>query len=377
MQPHEKAMNKAKIQLMARPDSAFFCTLVFSMKLHWDESIGTAATDGLNIYFNPEFFMSLNQDEQVFLLIHEAMHPALMHLCRVGSRDHSKWNVAGDYVINHMLIERGFKMPKIGLHDPQYAGMSTEQVYDLLPDNPPCPMPDLMQGGDGASGEDKSGTGMSAKELEDKINDILIRAQMQSKLAGDKPGTIPGMVQIYLDNLLNPKLPWYQILRRWLKDTIKDDYSFRRPNRRFLPEHIMPTLHSDGLGEIAIAVDASGSVSDLEFKRFVSETYQILKQLKPKKITLLQFDWIIQGIDEVRTPADLLRLEFHGRGGTCIEPVLEWADTHKPQLLLVFSDGYFRHRDQKPKQNLLWVIHNNPKFTAPYGKVITYETEVK
>jgi predicted metal-dependent peptidase len=369
-----KALDKAKIQLMSRADSAFFTTLCFSLKFRWDTSLPTAATNGLDLIINPDFFMSLSQDEQVFLLLHESLHPALMHICRIGTRNHMKWNAAGDYVINHMLIERGFKMPKGGLHDPKYAGMSTDEVYDLLSDSQECPMPDLIAlEGEGGAGD----SGMSAQELEDKINDMLIRAQIQSKMSGDAPGSIPGMIQIYLDNLLTPKLPWYQLLRRWLTDSIKDDYSFRKPNRRFLPRYYMPTLFSDGLGEIAIAVDASGSVSDMEFKRFVTEAHQILKQLKPKKLSLIQFDAGIRSVDQVDSAEALMRLKFHGRGGTLIQPVLDWANEHKPKLLLIFSDGYFRHVPEKPKSNVLWLIHNNPGFTAPYGKVIHYQTEVK
>ena len=65
-----QALNKAKIRLMSTPDSAFFTTVCFSLKHIWDESIPTAATNGKEIRFNPDFFMSLNTDEQVFLLLH-------------------------------------------------------------------------------------------------------------------------------------------------------------------------------------------------------------------------------------------------------------------------------------------------------------------
>lgn len=361
MELAKAALVKAKITLMARPDSTFFTTVCFSVKHKFDTSIPTACTNGLEIRFNPEFFMTLSKEEQVFLLIHETCHICYLHMDRLSTRDHAKWNVAADNVINNMLIERGFKMPKGGLADPQYKGMSTEEVYRLLPEQDPSKVDMDIQPGEGPP-----------EDLTKELQDILIRAAMQSKMAGNTPGSIPGDVHIYLNGLLNPKLPWNRILQKYLHATAKSDYSFRKPNRRFFPKHHLPSLHSESLMNIAIAVDASGSVSDEDFKVFASETNGILRMMRPEKITLIQFDTEIIKVDEVRSVMDLSKVTFTGRGGTDIHPVLEWATVNKPQLLLVFTDGEFRFTDVKTKVPVLWVIHNSPQFTAPFGKVISY-----
>jgi hypothetical protein len=39
----------------------------------------------------------------------------------------------------------------------------------------------------------------------------------------------------------------------------------------------------------------------------------------------------------------------------------------------MFTDGEFRFPEIETKSNVLWMIHNNPGFEAPYGKVIHYE----
>lgn len=360
----QKALDKAKIQLMARPDSAFFTTVCFSMKHLFSDEIPTACTDGTTIKFNPDFFLRLDIKQQLFVLVHETLHVCFMHMLRRGSREPRRWNVAGDYVINQLLHDRGYTLTEGALYAPQYAGMSTEQVYDLLEDQPlpPCDM-DIV-GSEGSKPKE---------ELENEISNILVRAAIQSKLQNNTPGSIPSDIQIYLDNLLNPKLPWHQILRKYTNQLAKADYSFRRPNRRFFPDNYLPSLHSETLMNIAIAVDSSGSVSDADFKQFVSEVYTILKRLKPKEITLIQFDCSIKSIDKVTSPADLMKLKFTGRGGTDIEPVMEWADQHKPQLLLLFSDGEFYFRRTSYKPPMVWLIHNNEPFTAPFGKVIHYK----
>ena len=359
---HVKALDKAKIALMSKADSAFFTTVCFSLKHIWDEAIPTACTNGAEIRYNPKFFLSLTEHERVFVLVHEAMHVALLHITRLQGRNRQKWNMAADYVINLMLVDRGFTLPKGGLLDKSFAGMSTEQVYDLIPDQQAEDYPmDIEE----AFGE--------LTNVEENIKEILVRASVASKMAGDKAGSIPGDIQIYLDKLLKPKLPWKIILRRFIQAFAKDDYTFTRPNRRFFPKHILPGLKSEKLIDLAIAVDTSGSVSDEEFKRFVSETSGILKMMQPDNMTLIQFDTKLKSIDTLKNVRDLTQVTFTGRGGTKIGPVLDWAKENKPQLLLVFSDGEFYWPGDKLNSPTLWMIHNNKDFKAPFGQVIHYE----
>ena len=364
--PHQIALNKAKIALMSKPDSAFFTTICFSLKHVWDDTIPTACTNGKQIRFSPQFFMSLTKDEQVFLLLHEAMHCAYLHMDRVETRDRKKWNHAADYVINLQLVERGFKMPSCGLLDRKYAGMSTEEVYKILPSPPEDqPTPGM--------GDDLEEPGESSEQLQQDIQDILVRASVQSKMSNDKVGTIPGEIQIFLDNLLDPKLPWHRILQKYLQTFAKNDYTFKKPNRRFFPKWHLPSLHSESLMEIAVAVDTSGSVTDEDFKAFISEVHSILRMMKPEKLTLIQFDTSIKSVHPIKSVSELMKVQFSGRGGTDILPVVQWANINKPQLLLVFTDGEFKFYNEQAKSETLWLIHNNPHFKAPWGKVIHYE----
>jgi predicted metal-dependent peptidase len=97
--------------------------------------------------------------------------------------------------------------------------------------------------------------------------------------------------------------------------------------------------------------------------------------MKPNKISLLQFDTQIKNVSVLKSVNDLRNVRFEGRGGTLIEPVLNWAVINKPQLLLIFTDGEFYFNDDDPiiKSKVIWLIHNNKRFKAPFGKVIHYE----
>lgn len=368
LQLADKALSRAKIALMTQPDTAFFCELAFSMKYEWDETIPTACTNGVFIKINPVWFMELTPPQRIGLILHETMHTVYMHMVRRGNRDPKRYNIAGDHVINLVILARGFELPPNGFHDSQYTGMNTETVYDLLPlDTPPNFMPDVVEGG-GIE---------SPQEIEQRIQETLIRASIRSEQEGDKPGTIPGDIKLFLDGLLNPKLPWNKILIKYLNKYVKSDYSWRRPNRRFMPEHYLPSMYSTALIDLTIAVDISGSVTDYEFKTFISEIASIFRMLNPEKITLIQFDTVIKSVDEIKGFRDLMNVTFTGRGGTNFEPVNEWAKAAKPQLLMVFTDGEFRFRSPDYKGDLLWLIHNDrkKKFKPPYGKTIHYEVK--
>jgi predicted metal-dependent peptidase len=102
-----------------------------------------------------------------------------------------------------------------------------------------------------------------------------------------------------------------------------------------------------------------------------------MRMMKPKQILFGQFDTEIKSVEKINDLRDMSKIQFTGRGGTCIEPVIEWANKNKPQLLMVFSDGDFNFPEVQTKVPTIWLVYNNPNFTAPFGKVIHYEIQNK
>lgn len=365
----ELALKKAKLALMSNPSAVFFTTVCFSLRMQWEPGIPTAATDGSRIYFNPTFVLTLTPAETVFLLLHETLHVAFLHFCRVGTRDKKKWNYAGDYVINAELIKAGFTMPKGGLHDKKYDGMTVEQVYNVCEEPPQDFDCDLIPNPNGSA--NPNGT-QTAEQQKSEVDQILVRAALQTKMAGISPGTIPGGLDIYIQSLTNPQMPWQHILRRFMTRVIKRDYTFQKLNRRFLPDYTLPTQSGEGMSSLAIAVDSSGSVNDAQFEEFLGEAHGILRDLKPEKIEFLLFDTAIKSVDTLRSVRDLKKVKFTGRGGTNINPVIDWAIENRPQVLLIFTDGGYSAPKRKPKCPVIWLINDNPDYVAPYGKTIQY-----
>lgn len=390
--PAVEGLSRAKIKLMLMPQCAFYTTLILQAPVHWisADELETAATDGINLFFNPEFFLGLDPDQRIFLILHEVMHNVYDHLTRVGFRDPTTWNEAGDFVINDELIQRNFKMPPVGLHDTQYRGMSTDEVYSILIDkknkggsNQPTPWPDLMppppSNGSGDPSQGQPGMGgvqqPTPAEIDENTKNTVTAAVQASKMAKEKPGAIPGNIERDLDKLLHPKLPWDKILARFLFAMGRDDYSWRKPNRRYISQGlIMPSQYSETMDCIAFAIDTSGSVSDDDFNRFISEIGYVFKRHNPKEIEIMQFDGVLQSHDRVCSPQDFMKLKFKGGGGTRIEPVLEAYVKSKSKALIILTDGYL-HQDIKydPKKPVVWCIYNNPNFVPLFGTAIHFE----
>lgn len=412
--PHEQAMVHAKVAFMQDPKAMFLYTVCFHLKFVWSEKISTAGVDGYTMYINPKFWMKISHEMRVTLLAHETGHVVREHMARRGNRDKTIYNYAGDYVINQELKDAGYAPIKWTLdcgrdtqwlQDDRFADMSTERVYDILfSELPPPPPPSA--GGSGApspSGEgepgdgdgkgagsddgdenahwldivepskDASGNPVSPAEVAEHIKEIIVAAATASVMNG-QPGSIPGEVQMYLDSLLKPKLPMSTYLRRFFTALQKNDYTWQRPNRRFMPAVYLPSMRSEALCEIAFAYDMSGSVKDSDIKRYVSEMVGVMRNLKPTKLTLILFDTDIRSVTEIRSVQDLINVKLIGRGGTDIHPLMEWADKNKPAALCVFTDGEFHVREKKPPCPILWMIHNKRrKFECPYGTIIPFE----
>lgn len=379
-----KAITKARLDLMQMPAATFVTTLALMMKQRVDNTPQnqTAATDGLCIFYNTDFFQALSRKQRPTLIAHEAMHAALDHMClakahNISAENHQTFNRAADYVINDFLVLAGFEPLDNWCHDVKYRGMNTIQVYRELQANPDpsgggagTPMDDIRQPGE-------SEPGMSEAEVKQAIKANITSAAVAAQMKGGQAaGSIPADVQVFLDSLLKPKLPMATHLRKFFKAIDKSNYSWQKLNRRFYPQ-LMPGLQGKKLGHIAFAFDMSGSVSDQDIQRYVTELMAVVRNLKPERITLVQFTCEIKSVHRIKTIRELANVELRGRGGTCIEPVMEWAKLNKPTALCVFTDGEYSHPSFNPGCPVMWMIHGYSKdqFHCDFGTTIRFDVE--
>lgn len=97
-----------------------------------DNRIETAATDGRKVYYSPDFFKTLTDDEKVFTYAHEVMHVAFNHILRSKGRNPRLWNIATDAVINQILKNEELPMVEGGVDMAEAVNHSAEEMYEKL-----------------------------------------------------------------------------------------------------------------------------------------------------------------------------------------------------------------------------------------------------
>lgn len=354
---------KARSRLIL--DNPFFGTLCLRLKVvEWEQETG--ATDGVHLFYNPKWFEKLTDMERIGFLAHEVLHVVFLHITRRNERDATKWNVACDYAINNYLVAEGFILPKGGLVDPQYNDMTAEAIYSMLPDQDSK----LLDPGKCGGVMDHPGTdGTSGKTS--AIEAGLTVAIHQAAEAAKAQGKLSGTMESVISDITDPKVDWKAVLARFLRANNKSDFTWVRPNRRFIARGMyLPSLHNPCLEEIVVAVDTSGSISDDELTQFTTETSYILHELAPERVQFLQCDTEVQNATEYTRESLPLKVTYEGRGGTKFSPVIDYVNENYPNTaaLVYLTDLESDDFGDKPHYPVLWVTTN--ETNAPFGEVI-------
>ena len=354
----------ARVGLLLR--ASFFGNLATRLKLvNADEWCPTAATDGRNFYYNSRFVDMLKPKEIEFLFGHEVLHCVYDHFGRRGDRDPQLFNIANDYCVNadlkkHRVGEFITSVPC--LYDAKYQDMSSEEIYDILYENAEkIDIGDLIdkmldehldgEGQDGSGGEDgdgkENGKGrpkLSAEERQ-KIKDEIKEAVLAAAAASDGAGNLPAGVKRIIEDMTAPKMNWRELLRMQLESTIKSDYTWMRNSRRgWHMDAVMPGMKLDPMIDIAISIDASGSMLDKMLKDFLAEVAGIMEQFPNYRIHVVSFDTQVYNPQQFDSENldDITGYEIKGGGGTDFDCVFQYFKDNEiePKRHIMFTDGY-------------------------------------
>jgi predicted metal-dependent peptidase len=391
----EREFDRTKTKVFLNSNAAFLGPLMCSMNFSWVEDIQTACTNGVTLWWNPRFFLSLLPEVRETILLHELWHPARLDMLRCGSREHEIWNYAADILINNTLIREGksFKGFKPWFNF-DYEGWVTEDVYDdivrirdeliakhqaqgqgnapAMPwstpwlTNPETGLGDLV--GDLVEPDEVD----VAAALQHQVLNNVISAAHQAQLAG---GSIPGEIETTLKRFLAPKIDWDKALFQFFNELGGHDYSWARPNRRYQDMYLPDLMEEyNGLDHVIYYEDVSGSISDGDAIRFNSEFKYVHDYFKPKKMTMVQFDEQIQKEDVFLEEDEVDEVKIVGRGGTSLVCVREHIIEHKPTAVVIFSDLQCDPMHPLPADlahvPIIWVALNNRKAEVPHGTIV-------
>jgi predicted metal-dependent peptidase len=358
---------KARVALLMK--QPFFGTLALRLKMVEDNSINppTMAVDGKHIFYHPQFVIDTPPHEVEFIMAHEVMHCVFDHMGRRNSRSPKKWNYAGDYVINAALQDAGFPVPANGLYNQAYAGMTTDQVYNLLPD-----MPEDGGGSGYDSVRDAPPSDPNDPTPTQSSDDWKV-ATVQAANAAKGRGKLPASLKRFVDEMVESKSDWRSRLRQFAVEQTKNDYSYARVNRRFASLGIfLPGLHSESMGTIAIVTDDSGSIGDDILKCFAGEIVSIRDAVRPQRTIVISCDARVNHVDDLEE-YDLLEMKCHGGGGTDFRPPFDWLAERgiTPACLIYLTDLYGPAPEEPPEYPVMWCCINDE--VAPWGETIRIE----
>ena len=389
----------ARVGLLLR--ASFFGNLATRLKLvNADEWCTTAATDGRNFYYNSRFIDMLKPKEVEFLFGHEVLHCVYDHFGRKGDRDHQLFNIANDYCVNADL-----KKHRVGefittvpcLFDPKYDGMSSEEVYDILYENAEKidigglidKMLDEHLDGEGDDSEGEDGDGkengkgrpkLSAEERQ-QIKDEIKEAVLAAAAASDGAGNLPAGVKRIIEDMTAPKMNWRELLRMQLESTIKSDYTWMRSSRKgWHMDAVMPGMKLEPMIDIAVSIDASGSMLDKMLKDFLAEVAGIMEQFPAYRIHVLSFDTQVYNPQQFDSENldDITGYEIKGGGGTDFGCVFDYFKENEiePKRHIMFTDGYPNGSwGDEQYCDTVFIMHGTTSIVPPWGQYAYYEEE--
>ena len=373
----------------------FFSCMLLRLERLMDPWIPTAGTDGKRLLWNPAFVNGLTQDELVGVLCHEVLHVASLHPWRRNRRDSRAWNIACDQVVNEIVLKAHFALPADRI--PGVADKSAEELYKDPTDNggkggkgkgagatvtikgaPGGGPPNGQHQDPGGCGgvldpSNADGSQLSEAERETQMAEAKIGVQ-QALNAAKQAGKLPAGMERLIDQLQEPRVPWREILSRFIDGQVKHDFSWLHPSRRYAGSGFMfPSMNSPGYGKVCFAGDTSGSIGQEELREIASEILGCLDTYAERgqepELTVIWCDAEIAAVQEVTDAEDI---KPAGGGGTSFAPVMQYLREQdmKPAALIYVTDGYCNDFGKEPDCPVLWILtRTNDSFKPPFGEV--------
>jgi predicted metal-dependent peptidase len=355
----------------------FYASLALRLVIRENPSIPTMATDGTTLEYNSEFVDCITLEELKGCICHEVMHCANQHMLRRGDREMDRWNKACDFAINPIILSSGLRLPKGGLIENGYNGMSAEAIYSTLPNegkNSGKSKDDSWNIGGVSDPKDDEGKPISSEDkklLEQNWKTALVQAAQQAKAMGELPAGIERLV----DDLVEPVLNWRELLKQFVDSVSKNDYNWMPPNRRYLHAGIvLPSLRSRELRNVVTVLDTSGSISRDELASFESEVQSLVNEYNTNA-KVIYCDSEVNDVEDFEA-GELIELSMKGGGGTDFRPPFEYLEEEgiEPACLIYQTDGYCDSFPEAPSYPVIWVItsstYNKDNFEPPFGEVI-------
>ena len=358
----------------------------------------TACTDGSRVFMNCQFYAKLDLEERLFVLAHETWHCVLLHFARRQNRNHHKFNIATDLEIHFILQKEKMKEPFVLPHDPEWDGLSAEEIYEKLGHKKEyggkrekCKNPGCCSKGFDSNEQSFDEHIYAGQAKQDSENDPdfapCVNAQSVENMRQiviqtacsieRRQGTLPGNLKEIVDRLRKPELNWKELLKQFVTSCYGGSRRWLPPARRYVGMGLYLQSRRDEKFNAVMAIDTSGSTTG-DLPQFFAELSSLLKSFGNYELTVIQCDVEIQHMEKFSGDTPLpsnYQWESYGHGGTSFIPPFEYVKEHKlrPDIFIYLTDGYGDAPEKAPQFPVLWVLTNDGEEPALWGKKIKFK----
>lgn len=359
-------LRKAKVQLVIQ--HPFFASIILKRTIDIRDDVPTAyVTPTGKIVMGTAFLAKQTVQQTMGLLAHETMHYAMMHHMRVGWRKPRVANRYMDFVINDILKAAGMELPEGGAFQDGAREYAWEQLYKE----------DEDEGGEGPYTPGHGNDDLSAEGINDVTSEQIeqVKQELSQALSVAKnKGNIPAGMERLINDIINPRTPWFHLLERYMTQLIRSGQSWRRPNKRFACHDIYMPTHdkTPHMGTIVVVSDESGSVGDKERQHFAGHFNKILETCRPDKVILLHVDTEVHKAEEFAAEDYPIVFKTYAHGGTHMPVAFDWVAKEgiEPDCMVFLTDGETDYGDAQDYP-VIWLITTD--CVATHGETIPYE----
>ncbi|MEN9417938.1 MAG: hypothetical protein RI988_1558 [Pseudomonadota bacterium] len=357
----------------------------------------TMATDGFHIFYNPVWVARLADAEIRGVIAHELMHVLFAHASRRQDRRRELWNKACDFAINLLLVELGFRLPEGGLVAHTFSGMTSEQIYDELARREPVGQgrslrrseddhdpsgvllpvgEDLLDPDDPRTLPLRSADTPDSEQLRDLV------AELRREAAPRLQGRSGAWFQQECAAADESRIDWRAVLRAWLHDRMRSDWSLWPPSKKHLHRGLLlPSVGVEAPGHLVFAVDTSGSMALKELAMIYAEV-RAFRETFPCSLSVVQADTAIKSVEEYGELDGMeipQQFKVVGRGGTDFRAVFAWmherleSSAASTAALIFATDGAGTFPAQPAGWPVVWLRTPSgvPEGHFPFGVVVS------
>lgn len=189
-----------------------------------------------------------------------------------------------------------------------------------------------------------------------------------------RQGNLPMNIQVIVEALQKPKLPWQELLRQFVTSCYGGSRRWLPPERRFVFRKLyLPSCRDSRLNAV-MAIDTSCSTTKA-LPQFFTELSGLLNSFGKYDLTVIQCDSQIQHVEsfsDARRLSSNYQWKRFGHCGTSFVPPFNYVhEQHlKPDVFIYLTDGMGDAPDKAPQYPVMWVLTNDGEIPAKWGRCI-------